>query len=208
MRHGHRGGFRSRSARAGASVSPSAAATSSPHGRHAPAGARPTAACILIRRSRRSYECPQSITCPSAMIGGRVAWTLPSRAVIQTKVGLMAYLALAWAAPLHPRAAEAHRRVDLSVSRHDPSLVTLSSFATRRGAVEARPQTRDRATPLTERRRMVVRLREPGRCSRLCPRSNVELRPSPAPRCLSPRRVHSAPIANGLRGSVSRPHAV
>ncbi len=99
----------------------------------------PTAACILIRRSRRSYECPQSITCPSAMIGGRVAWTLPSRAVIQTKVGLMAYLALAWAAPLHPRAAEAHRRVDLSVSRHHPSLVTLSSFATRRGAVKARP---------------------------------------------------------------------
>src|SRR5258705_10211204 len=103
LRHGHKGGFRSRSVRAGDSVSPSAAATSSPQGTHAPAGARPTAACILMRRSRRSYECPQSITCPSAMIGGRVAWTLPSRAVIQTKVGLMAYLALAWAALLPPQ---------------------------------------------------------------------------------------------------------
>src|SRR5258706_8173963 len=43
------------------------------------------------------------------MIGGRVAWTLPSRAVIQTKVGLMAYLALAWATLLPPQ--RRHSRV-------------------------------------------------------------------------------------------------
>src|SRR5258705_7463100 len=43
------------------------------------------------------------------MMGGRVAWSLPSRAVIQTKVVLMAYLALAWAALLPPQ--RRHSRV-------------------------------------------------------------------------------------------------
>jgi hypothetical protein len=38
-RHGHSGGFRSRSLRAGSGVSPSAAATRSRQAAHAPAGA-------------------------------------------------------------------------------------------------------------------------------------------------------------------------